>query len=157
MHLCQHTQNSTSSVVMNLEKTSVWETYTGFKWWFKNNHKNENLDQILSVHSDRKNDNFYRITKLIGDSNFFIVVVLFFLAILLSLTISRAARPGRQVFFIRNWAGLWKQRVSLHTCFFPTSMSLRELVIFPSFTKSGIFFPLIIFTEEKLSFFFFFK
>jgi len=77
---------------MNLDKTSVWEIYTGGKRCFRNNHKNENLNQILSVQRDRKDDSCYRITKVVGDSNFFIVLVLFSLAIPLSLTISRASR-----------------------------------------------------------------
>lgn len=92
MHLCQHTQNSTSSIVMN---SRIWETYTGYKWCFKNNHKNEDLNQILSVRRDRKDDNFYRIIKLMGDSNFFHCC--FILTCCLSLFYyQEAARPGRK-------------------------------------------------------------
>lgn len=119
----------------------------GWKWCFKNSHKNGIINQGLSVHRDRKGDNFYRITKLIGYSSVFIVVALFSLALPLSFTISRAARAGRQNVFHKelSWAvkaSCKSAHLFIHTCLFPALMNLRELVFFPS-------------TEEKFFFFFF--
>lgn len=94
------------------KQSKCWGAYTRWKWCFKNNHKNK--DQILFVQWFRKDDNFYWFSKLIGHSDFFIVVLFSFPPLLSE---GQSGLQGKR-FFTRNWAGQWKHRVNLHTCFF---------------------------------------